>query len=151
MNGNNTQQNNQNNTLNDIFDILGNTTSKNSSTNNYTNGGTDKTDNTLNDIFNILGNTSTLKIGSSPGVMAINKNGIEVQLYVDSQFSTNNEATLRLVATNNNPLPVDNYNFQAAVTKVYFLKFFYLWLILEQKIKSIFEVSFNIEFAYKQV
>lgn len=55
-----------------------------------------------------------------PGHIAINKNGVEVRLYVDSQFSNNdNEATLRLVATNNNPMPIDNYNFQAAVTKVF--------------------------------
>lgn len=50
--------------------------------------------------------------------MAINTNGIEGVLYVDSAFNENNVAALRLLVTNNNPLPVEAFNFQAAVTKV---------------------------------
>lgn len=50
--------------------------------------------------------------------MAINTNGIEGILYVDNAFNEDSVATLRLLITNNNPLPVEALNFQAAVTKV---------------------------------
>jgi len=60
---------------------------------------------------------------SDCGQIAVNKNGIEVQLYVDSAFS-NNEASLRFITTNNNPVPIDNFNFQAAVTKAYQIELF---------------------------
>jgi hypothetical protein len=56
----------------------------------------------------------------STGTIVVNKNGIEVQMFVDSGFNLNNQAVLRLVALNNNPVPIDDFHFQAAVTKVYF-------------------------------
>jgi hypothetical protein len=56
-------------------------------------------------------------VSEKPGQIAVNKSGIEVQVYVDTPFA-NDEASLRFVSTNNNPLPISNYNFQAAVTKV---------------------------------
>ncbi|VDM08555.1 unnamed protein product [Wuchereria bancrofti] len=56
---------------------------------------------------------------SQPSTMAINTNGIEGVLYVDSAFNENSVAALRLLVTNNNPLPVEAFNFQAAVTKVF--------------------------------
>lgn len=62
----------------------------------------------------------TPKKVSQHSTMAINSNGIEGVLYVDSGFNENNVALLRLIVTNNNPLPVEAFNFQAAVTKVTF-------------------------------
>ncbi|EJW72333.1 hypothetical protein WUBG_16760 [Wuchereria bancrofti] len=56
---------------------------------------------------------------SQPSTMAINTNGIEGVLYVDSAFNENSVAALRLLVTNNNPLPVEAFNFQAAVTKAF--------------------------------
>ncbi|VDN03890.1 unnamed protein product [Thelazia callipaeda] len=68
------------------------------------------------DPFDIF-STDVIKIPSQPSTMAINTNGIEGILYVDSFFNPNNVATLRLVLTNNNPLFVEDFSFQAAVTK----------------------------------
>lgn len=64
-----------------------------------------------------------------PNTMAINSNGIEGVLYVESNFDDKNTAVLKLVATNNNPAPVEAFNFQAAVTKVcyYLLYKIYKW------------------------
>lgn len=50
--------------------------------------------------------------------MAINQGGIEVQAYVDSVFSSDHPAVVRFEIANNNPVPIDNFNLQAAVTKV---------------------------------
>jgi hypothetical protein len=38
-------------------------------------------------------------------------------MFVDSGFESG-QAVLRLVAVNNNPAPIEKFNFQAAVTKV---------------------------------
>ncbi|VDM92529.1 unnamed protein product [Litomosoides sigmodontis] len=56
---------------------------------------------------------------SQPSTIAINTNGIEGVLYVDCAFNENSVAVLRLLVTNNNPLPVEAFNFQAAVTKAF--------------------------------
>ncbi|VDK43820.1 unnamed protein product [Anisakis simplex] len=56
---------------------------------------------------------------TQPSTVAINSKGIEGILYVESDFSDNKPAVLRLVATNNNPANVENFNFQVAVTKAY--------------------------------
>jgi len=58
----------------------------------------------------------------SPSIIAVNKGGIEVQLRVDSVFGEaeeSEEATFTLTTANNNPSVVDNYSFQAAVTKAH--------------------------------
>ncbi|KAK0407391.1 hypothetical protein QR680_019174 [Steinernema hermaphroditum] len=59
-------------------------------------------------------------VASEPkGVMAINANGIEVQLYVNSDFDGGEACTLRLVTSNNNPIKIEQFRFQAAVTKAF--------------------------------
>ncbi|CAG9532983.1 unnamed protein product [Cercopithifilaria johnstoni] len=75
---------------------------------------------TLNDLdpFDLF-STDAPKKTSQPSTMAINTNGIEGVLYVDSAFNENSVAALRLLVTNNNPLPVEAFNFQAAVTKAF--------------------------------
>ncbi|KAI1730783.1 AP-1 complex subunit gamma-1 [Ditylenchus destructor] len=85
---------------------------------------TQNVNNTANDIFDILGQPTfqaqDLAEEEVPVILAVNKNGLEVQLYVETSFSSdNNEAVFRLVTTNNNPVPIDDYVFQAAVTKNY--------------------------------
>uniref|UniRef100_A0A915BSF6 AP-1 complex subunit gamma n=1 Tax=Parascaris univalens TaxID=6257 RepID=A0A915BSF6_PARUN len=70
------------------------------------------------DIFASLGSTHT-KPATQPSTVAINTKGIEGILYVESDFAENKPAVLRLVATNNNPVNVENFNFQVAVTKAY--------------------------------
>ena len=55
---------------------------------------------------------------AQPSVIAINSKGIEGILYVENDFRGANPAVLRLMVTNNNPVPVENFVFQAAVTKV---------------------------------
>ncbi|VDO29187.1 unnamed protein product [Brugia timori] len=74
----------------------------------------------LNDLdsFDLFTMDTTGK-ASQPSTMAINTNGIEGVLYVDSAFNENSVAALRLLITNNNPLPVEAFNFQAAVTKAF--------------------------------
>ncbi|VIO96518.1 Uncharacterized protein BM_BM13804 [Brugia malayi] len=74
----------------------------------------------LNDLdsFDLFMMDTTGK-ASQPSTMAINTNGIEGVLYVDSAFNENSVAALRLLITNNNPLPVEAFNFQAAVTKAF--------------------------------
>ncbi|KAK6106410.1 Adaptin N terminal region family protein [Brugia pahangi] len=74
----------------------------------------------LNDLdsFDLFTMDTTGK-ASQPSTMAINTNGIEGVLYVDSTFNENSVAALRLLVTNNNPLPVEAFNFQAAVTKAF--------------------------------
>uniref|UniRef100_A0A914YBV1 AP-1 complex subunit gamma n=1 Tax=Panagrolaimus superbus TaxID=310955 RepID=A0A914YBV1_9BILA len=52
------------------------------------------------------------------GTIAVNEKGIEMQLFVDESFSTG-QALVRLVVSNNNPAPVENFSIQAAVTKAY--------------------------------
>lgn len=57
--------------------------------------------------------------------LVLNKNGIEMQLFIDTTFASsanNDEATIRLISVNNNPVFIENFNFQAAVTKVYIIK-----------------------------
>ncbi|MCP9260020.1 AP-1 complex subunit gamma-1 [Dirofilaria immitis] len=61
----------------------------------------------------------TSRKSSQPSTVAISTNGIEGILYVDSAFNENSMAALRLLVTNNNPLPVEAFNFQAAVTKAF--------------------------------
>jgi len=59
---------------------------------------------------------------AKPSMIAVNKSGLEMQLIVDSSFSDSSsgkEAILRLITTNNNPIPIEQYNFKAAVTKAY--------------------------------
>ncbi|CAJ0574443.1 unnamed protein product, partial [Mesorhabditis spiculigera] len=53
------------------------------------------------------------------GTMALNSDGIEVQLYVERDFGNGQTAELCIVATNNNPAPIADFEFQAAVTKAY--------------------------------
>uniref|UniRef100_A0A1I7YPG4 AP-1 complex subunit gamma n=1 Tax=Steinernema glaseri TaxID=37863 RepID=A0A1I7YPG4_9BILA len=62
-------------------------------------------------------NGSSSVVAEPKGVLAINANGIEVQLYVDSDFSGNGQCTVRLVTSNNNPVKIEQFRFQAAVTK----------------------------------
>ena len=54
------------------------------------------------------------------GVIAVNEKGIEIQLFVDAPLSSGT-AIVRLICSNNNPAPVENFVLQAAVTKVRFL------------------------------
>ncbi|KAK0424372.1 hypothetical protein QR680_008643 [Steinernema hermaphroditum] len=73
-------------------------------------------------MFDGLGGASNGSSNVAPepkGVMAINANGIEVQLYVDSDFDGNEACTLRLVTSNNNPISIEQFRFQAAVTKAF--------------------------------
>uniref|UniRef100_A0A914BUG5 AP-1 complex subunit gamma n=1 Tax=Acrobeloides nanus TaxID=290746 RepID=A0A914BUG5_9BILA len=63
----------------------------------------------------------TPKTEEKPGIMVINQNGIEVQAYVDSTFA-NDQAEVRFEITNNNPVPIDSFNLQAAVTKAYLIE-----------------------------
>lgn len=44
-----------------------------------------------------------------------------MQLFIETTFasSSNEEAIIRLVTVNNNPVAIENFNFQAAVTKVF--------------------------------
>uniref|UniRef100_A0A2K6WHM3 AP-1 complex subunit gamma n=1 Tax=Onchocerca volvulus TaxID=6282 RepID=A0A2K6WHM3_ONCVO len=75
---------------------------------------------TLNDLdpFDLF-SVDTVEKASQPSTVAINSNGIEGILYVDNVFNENSVAALRLLVTNNNPLPVEAFNFQAAVTKAF--------------------------------
>ncbi|MFH4981137.1 hypothetical protein AB6A40_007846 [Gnathostoma spinigerum] len=73
----------------------------------------------LIDGFDIFSTTSEPAKPQSPSTMAINSRGVEGIIYVDSVFHDNQPALLRLIATNNNPTAVENFNFQAAVTKAY--------------------------------
>lgn len=66
----------------------------------------------------ILRDSTHTKTATQPSTVAINTKGIEGILYVESDFADNKPAVLRLVATNNNPVNVENFNFQVAVTKV---------------------------------
>ena len=56
------------------------------------------------------------------GTIAVNEQGIEIQLFVDEGFSTG-QAVVRFVCSNNNPAPIENFTIQAAVTKVIFYTF----------------------------
>lgn len=55
-----------------------------------------------------------------PSTLIIDNNGIKGTLYVERNFNGNEPASLQLIATNSNAISVDNFNFQAAVTKVFF-------------------------------
>ncbi|KAE9546597.1 hypothetical protein FO519_010190, partial [Halicephalobus sp. NKZ332] len=52
------------------------------------------------------------------GVIAVNEKGIEIQLFVDTPLSSGT-AIVRMICSNNNPAPVENFVLQAAVTKAY--------------------------------
>lgn len=54
-----------------------------------------------------------------PSTVAIKSNGIEGIIYVENDFNGSSPALLRLVVTNNNPGALENFVFQAAVTKVF--------------------------------
>uniref|UniRef100_A0A0N5AV06 AP-1 complex subunit gamma n=1 Tax=Syphacia muris TaxID=451379 RepID=A0A0N5AV06_9BILA len=69
------------------------------------------------DIFS--SNTVEKPKPAQPSTVAINQKGIEGVLYVEDDFVGENPATLRLVITNNNPVALENFVFQAAVTKAY--------------------------------
>jgi len=56
--------------------------------------------------------------GGQRGVIAVNEKGVEVQLFVDSPLSSGN-SVVRLICSNNNPAPIENFVLQAAVTKAY--------------------------------
>ncbi|VDM38884.1 unnamed protein product [Toxocara canis] len=74
----------------------------------------------VSDPFDIFGSLdSTRSKSAQPSTVAINSKGIEGILYVESDFAENKPAVLRLVATNNNPVNIENFNFQVAVTKAY--------------------------------
>lgn len=54
---------------------------------------------------------------SSPGVLAINTGGLEVQIYVLEQGWSENRAQLKAVFYNNLPVRMENFQFTVAVTK----------------------------------
>ena len=66
-----------------------------------------KTD--LSNLFDFGNEMKLTDIPEKSGQIVLNKSGIEVQLTVTSPF-INNEASLRFVSTNNNPLPIENCN-----------------------------------------
>ncbi|TKR93155.1 hypothetical protein L596_007660 [Steinernema carpocapsae] len=73
-------------------------------------------------MFDGLGGSSNGSASVAPepqGVMALNKNGIEVQLFVESDFKGDEGAKMRLVASNNNPVSIQNVLLRAAVTKAF--------------------------------
>lgn len=65
----------------------------------------------------IIINLISSRSNDSVGTIVVNQRGLEVQLFVDSTFDSG-MAVLRLVVTNNNPVPIEKFHFQAAVTKV---------------------------------
>jgi len=95
----------------DLQDILSGITGSNNATFSAL-----KTDLTNQLEFDFFGNREPNIELEKPGQIAINENGIEVQLYVDQQF-VSDEASLRFIISNNNPVEVENVNLQAAVTK----------------------------------
>uniref|UniRef100_A0AC34QYT1 AP-1 complex subunit gamma n=1 Tax=Panagrolaimus sp. JU765 TaxID=591449 RepID=A0AC34QYT1_9BILA len=68
-------------------------------------------DDILNQFFGVQEN-------GKRGALIVNEKGIEIQLFVDSPLSSGT-AVVRMVCSNNNPVPVENFVLQAAVTKAY--------------------------------
>ena len=69
--------------------------------------------------FNSNGHTAAKAAAEdAAGQIVVNKNGFEVQLFVDAKFKNDASAAVRFVIANNNPARVESFLFQAAATKV---------------------------------
>ncbi|CAD5208904.1 unnamed protein product [Bursaphelenchus xylophilus] len=72
-----------------------------------------------NDFADLFGGSSTTQPAvepSKPAEIVVNKSGFEVQMVVENGFASG-PAVIRFEIVNNNPVPVENFNLQAAVTR----------------------------------
>jgi hypothetical protein len=72
----------------------------------------------LNNFFDLGESPADASAEERPGQIVLNQRGIEMQLYVDAGFDGNGQASLRFSTSNNNPVPIDDFNLAVAVIKV---------------------------------
>lgn len=81
------------------------------------------------------------------GALIVNEKGIEIQLFVDTPLSSGT-AIARMICSNNNPVPVENFVLQAAVTKVCYFAYNTFFFVVKNHEVSGFLMTKKIELAF---